>query len=352
MQYYLLDKELNILSIIEGYKSIIWATRYYTYGDFELCVPASIENIESFKEDYYVVRDDDLTQAMIIKKIQLVTDVENGDELIITGKSLKSILDRRIILNQTTLSGYAEKGIRRLVNENAINPDNSERKISKLILGAEVGFTELMSAQYTGDNLGETVGAICKTLGWGYDVLLDLDDKAFIFILYKGLDRSYNQTENPHVVFSNEYENLLRTNYVKNGENYKNVAVVAGEGEGLARKTMVVGTATDLDRYELYVDARDLSSNEGEITDSEYNSLLTERGQEALAEKATTEDIDGEVETNYTHKLNVDYFLGDVVEVINEYGIEMTPRVIEVIESEDATGRYTIPTFATDGKEI
>lgn len=352
MQYYLLDKDLNIVDIIDSYESVIWATRYYTVGDFELCVPATIKNVQMFKDDYYIIRDDDLTQAMIIKKIQLVTDVEDGDQLIITGKSLKSILNRRIIASQTTLAGYAEVGIRRLVTENAINPDNSERKISKLVLGAEAGFTETISAQYTGDNLGETVGTICKTLGWGYDVLLDLDDKVFIFILYKGLDRSYNQKDNPHVVFSNEYENLLRTNYTRDNENYKNVAVVAGEGEGVARKSVTIGTATDLDRYELYVDARDLSSNEGEITATDYDNLLIERGQEALAETVTTEDIDGEVETNYTNELNKDYFLGDIVEVINEYGVEMTPRIIEVIESEDATGHYTIPTFATDGKEI
>lgn len=346
-EYYLLDKDLNIVSTIEGYKSVIWTSRYFTHGDFELCVPATVKLINLLKKDYYVVRED-MTQAMIIENMQITTDVENGDEVIITGKCLKSILKRRVIESQTTLNGKAEACIRRLINENAVTPDNSARKISKLILGVEAGLSDTMSAQYTGDNLGETVDNICMTFGYGYDILLDYDDKQFIFVLYKGADRSYNQSENPYVVFSNEYENLLTSNYVRNNENYKNVAVVAGEGEGSARKKTVVGTATDLERYEVFVDARDISSNEGEISNTDYTNLLIEKGQEALAESSITEDIDGEVEGNLTFKLNVDYFLGDIVEVINEYGIEMTPRVTEVIESEDETGSYVIPTF---GKE-
>jgi hypothetical protein len=349
-EYYLLDTDLNIIDPIESYKSIIWTSRYFTHGDFELCIPATPKLIEMLKKDYYIVRDD-MTQAMIIENMQITTDVENGDEVIITGKCLKSILKRRVIESQTTLNGKAEACIRRLITENAVAPDNSERKINKLILGVETGLSDTMSAQYTGDNLGETVDNICKTFGYGYDILLDYDNKKFIFVLYKGEDRSYNQKANPYVIFSNEYENLLTSNYVRNNDNYKNVAVVAGEGEGVNRKKTVVGTATDLERYEVFVDARDISSNEGEINEVEYNKLLIERGQEALAESSITEDIDGEVEGNLTFKLNEDYFLGDIVEVINEYGIAMTPRVTEVIESEDSTGSYTIPTFATDGKE-
>lgn len=347
MQFYLLDTELNIIKVIDTFKSVIWTTRYYASGDFELYIPATQEMIDLFKRDYYVVRDDDTTQAMIIQNIQITTDVEEGNYLIITGKSLKSILGRRIVWRQTIINGRVESGIRTLVNKNAINPDEPERKIDNLILGAELGLADKMKSQYTGNNLEETIQGICKTYKLGYDVMLDLEKKQFIFILYKGADRSYNQTANPYVVFSNDYENLLRTNYVTNSENYKNVAKIAGEGEGNARKTTSVGTASGLNRYEIFVDARDLSTNEGEVDELTYLSLLGERGLAALAEATISEGMEGEVESNHTYKLNEDYFLGDVVEVVNEYGIAMTPRVIEVIESEDDTGHYTIPTFST-----
>ncbi len=347
--YYLLDKELNFICPIENYKSVIWATRYYKSGDFELYIPATSEIVSIIKKDYYIVRDDDTTQAMIVKNIQITTDVEEGNFLIVTGKSLKNILSRRIIWKQTTLSGTVEACIRRLINENIISPTISERKIDNFVFGTELGITEKMQQQFTGDNLEDAISKICINHGLGYDVLLDLDKKQFIFVLLKGSDRSSNQNKNPHVIFSDEYENLLTTNYTSNGEEYKNVALIAGEGEGVDRKTTVVGNASGMDRYELYVDSRDTSTNgEEAITDEDYELLLQTKGNESLAEKKIAENIEGDVEANHTWQYNRDYFLGDIVEVIDEFGHRMFPQITEVIESEEDSGKSLIVTFATE----
>jgi len=348
MNFYLLDDDLNYIQLIEVYTSMIWTTRYYTAGDFELYTPATEKLLNTLQRGYYIVRDDDLTQAMIISNFEVKTDVENGDYITVTGQSLKSILNRRIIWAQTVLNGNVETMARKLVTDNAINPTIAARKIPRLVLGDTIGLTGTIEAQYTGDNLGETLTAIGQTYGIGYDVLLDLENKQFKFVLLQGQNRTYNQDVNPRVVFSNEFENLLTTDYTYNSDNYKNVALVAGEGEGTARTTATIGTASGLDRYELFVDARDVSSNDGEITATEYNNLLLERGAQDLAETIITESIEGEIEPNYTYQLNRDYFLGDLVEVINTYGVSMSPRITEVIECTDTNGYTCIPTFATD----
>lgn len=351
MNFYLLDDNLNYVQIIETYQSMIWTNRYFTPGDFELYAPATKALLNTIKRGYYIVRDDDLTQCMIISNFSVSTDVENGDYITITGQSLKSILTRRIIWAQTILNGNVETMARKLVTDNAINPINTARKIPRLVLGDTIGLTATINAQYTGDNLGETLTAIGQKYGIGYDVLLDMENKQFKFVLLQGSDRTYNQAVNPPVVFSNDYENLLTTDYEYNSEEYKNVALVAGEGQGTARKTVTVGTASGMNRFEIYVDARDISSNDGEISTSEYNELLAERGAQELAETVITESITGEVEANYTYKLNVDYFLGDIVEVKNDYGVSMTPRILEVIECHDENGYTCVPTFATDETE-
>lgn len=348
MNFYLLDDELNYIQVIEIYTSMIWTTRYYTAGDFELYAPATPELLNTLQRNYYIVRDDDLTQCMIIANFEVKTDVENGDYITITGKSLKSILGRRIIWTQTVLNGNVETMIRKLITDNAINPTIAARAISNLVLGDTIGLTGTIEAQYTGDNLADTLTAIGQTYGIGWDVLLDLENKQFKFVLLQGVNRTYAQNTVPRVIFSNEYENLLTTDYKYNSDNYKNVALVAGEGEGTARKTQTIGTASGLNRYELYVDARDVSSNEGEIGTSEYDNLLLERGAQKLAETVITESIEGEIEPNYTYQLNRDYFLGDLVEVINAYGVSMSPRIIEVIECNDTNGYTCVPTFATD----
>ena len=101
----------------------------------------------------------------------------------------------------------------------------------------------------------------------------------------------------------------------------------------------------------MWIDARDIQSEKEDgttITEEEYNNMLAEEGAETLSSDDCTvaEHIDAEIETLSNYEFGVDYFLGDIVEVINEYGIETTPRIIEVIESEDENGTSTIPTFS------
>lgn len=346
MIIYVLDTNLERIGTIDTTSSIIWTNRYYTYGDFELYVSATNNNLALLQEGYYLIREGYEENAMIIKKIQITTDVESGNYLTVTGQCLKSIIYQRIIWNMTSVTGKLESCIARLLNENAINPEITARKISNLVNTNTLSTNYTMTAQYTGDNLGETIAAICQNYGLGWDVQLDLDNKQFNFILYQGIDRSYDQSEIPPVIFSNEYENLLRTTYIYDLTNYKNVAKVAGEGEGLARRYVTVGTASGLERFEAYVDAKDVNSNDGQISNTEYYNLLTERGNEKLAELDYTENFEGEVETNYTYIFGEDYFIGDIVEVVNEYGIAASTRILEVIQSEDESGIYTIPTFS------
>ena len=111
------------------------------------------------------------------------------------------------------------------------------------------------------------------------------------------------------------------------------------------RKRVTYGSSAGLDRYELYVDARDVSSQveEGETID--YDAVLTARGVEALAEYGVIESFEGQVEPHYSYKYGKDYYLGDIVQVVNEYGISSSARVTEVIETFDQDGYSIIPTF-------
>lgn len=354
MNIYVLNTSFEVAGLIDDYTSVIWTTRYFTAGDFELYLPASTDALMLLREHYYLVREQDITQTatetryrnvMIVEKIQIETDIEDGNHLIITGRSLKSILRRRIIWQQTTIGGKAETGIRRLITENAIFPAIEARKITGLQLAPALGLTDTIEMQFTGDNLADAVEKLCTSYGYGYDI--DIVNGAFLCYLYVGADRSYNQTANPFVVFSNKFENILKTDYSYDLTNYKNVALVAGEGEGLARKTQSVGSAAGLTRYEVYVDSRNVSTNNGEYTEAEYAEMLKDEGYKAIAGNAVTESFSGEVETGLSYELNKDYFLGDVVQVQNEYGIGAAPRILEIIESESGEGISIIPTFST-----
>lgn len=336
------NKNFERLAVIDDYSSLIWTSRYYTCGDFEIVVPLTPKYLELMQIGFYIVRDDDENTG-IIEDLEINVDEDNKTQFIVTGRFLPSLLARRIIEKQTQISGTIQTGITRLINENAISPTNLARKIPNLSIKTK-NFTERLDAQYTGKNLLEVIEDICKTNRIGFNVVLE--DKKFQFSLYKGINRSYSQNANPRVIFSDEYDNLLSSCYISQSSNLVTDVLVAGEGEGLDRKTLWVSNVsnTGLDRYEMYQDQRDLSTNNGQITDEEYDAQLKQAGLENITQ--ITSEFEGTVYFgNIKYKTDVN--LGDIVTVENKkWGIHVDTRLIEVIESVDETGNYEVlPTF-------
>ena len=345
MDIYVLEKNtLNIVGIIDQYISLIWTIRYCDVGDFELYLPIEIKYISILKPDNILVRHGD-SSAMIIKDIKIETDYENGDRLTVTGKSIESILEQRIVWYQTSLIGRVEDCLIELLKTNLISPIISQRKVNNLYATKKGILTATTSFQTTGDTLLEIIKTQCETAGYGFRITFE--NNSFQFELYEGTDRSYRQSINPYVIFSDDYENIIDTIYNYQSSTYRNTALVMGEGEGLNRTRTVVGTLySGYDRHETYVDAKDLSSNKGEISDENYELLLTNRGLEKLLENRTSESFEASLETMKSHTYKVDYFLGDIVQIENEYGIQASAQITEIIETENESGYSIIPTFS------
>lgn len=338
MDLYILDSNFTPVTVIDNYKSLIWTTRYFTCGDFELYVPADNRLLDYIRRDYFVVREDDLS-VMLIEKVEITTDVEEGDFFIITGNSLESILSRRIIWEQTNIStSNPVVGMNQLITENAINT-TAARIIPNLSVASPLSITETFNAQFTGTNLMEAITQVCTEFNLGFRIVLE--NGGFIFSCYKG--------QEVDVIFSPEFDNLINSDYVYDLTKYRNIGLIAGEGEGTARKKAAVWNTssepTGLERRELYIDARDLSTNNGEISESEYNAKLNQRGKEKLNEYGVTKSFENEIESTMTYSYKVDYNLGDIVTLTNDYGITTKPRIVEIIESWSDRGYKVIPTF-------
>ena len=328
------------VDIIEEPTSAIWTRRYNKPGEFEIYTPATAELLDLIAEDCYITREGD-NSVMVVERVELTTDAENGNFVKITGRSAACLLDRRIILEQTTLSGRVDRAIYKIIDENAINPANSARRLPLTMEIPDV-MADAIKAQHTGTNLLTAIEEICAAYGLGFRVVSDSKTEIVLRLeLYVGTDRSAAQAENSPVFFSQEFENLVSSNYAFDVSKYKNVAIVAGEGEGKARKRATIGEASGLLRRELYVDARDMSTNEGEISDADYTAQLEARGVEKLAETQTTEVFGGEVDTVNTFTLDVDYTVGDIVTVENEYGIRIDTRISAIPEYWDENGYAT-----------
>lgn len=351
MELLILDKNFNSSETLDIFESLIWTDRYFECGDFELYVPASEKLLNILPPGYYVyLRESE--HLMIVEDREITTDAEEGAHLKITGRSLESILERRIIWNQTTLSGSLQDGIKKLLDENIISPVDESRKISNFVFEASTDerITSLtIDAQYFGENLYDTIVDICKSENVGFKVVLN--ETTLVFSLYMGEDRSYNQEANPYVVFSPSFDNLINSNYLDSQKTLKTDALVAGEGEGSNRRTVSISSTeekkTGLDRRELFIEASGVSSmvNGESISVSEYNNQLMQKGYEELSKNKETISFEGEIESGVTYTYGEDYRLGDIIQIVNEFGLQGSSRITELIRSQNDTGIEFYPTF-------
>ena len=180
---------------------------------------------------------------------------------------------------------------------------------------------------------------LAKTTDEQYEMLLELSE---------GTDRSILQDDNPHIVFSDGYNNLLSFSYSTDSSVQRNYAYILGKGEGEERKrtTYCDGDEPEhLDRYEVYVDERNTAQEE-DVTDAEYLEILKSSGAEHLVQpKTASESAIAAFSTQYQY--NKDYFVGDYVTVEQRRFGLIQPRIqlIGMVESFDQNGRSLTPTF-------
>lgn len=260
------------MGLVDDYESLIWTERYYSAGDFELVVYPTEKHLSLLLVNRYIyLRESE--HWMVIEGVEIKTDVENGNRLIVSGRSMESILDRRIVWNLTTFKKAGlQDAIMKLMNENLIKPAITERRLPNWIFKATTDprITRIkIDAEYMGDNLYDVISGLCEESKIGFKVTINENFK-FVFELYSGDDRTYDQTQNTYVVFSPNFDNLINSNYNNNLQAWKNTTLIGGEGEGADRRFNSIGnTNAGLARREIFTDANSISSNKDDHFDKE-----------------------------------------------------------------------------------
>ena len=245
-------------------------------------------------------------------------------------------MDRRLIKQTVNFDGRVEVAMRNLLSGAVAIP--------LVELGELHGFTETVRFQATMKNLQSFETKLSKTGAIGYRFTPDFINKRIVFDLYQGKDRTFSQTTNNRVIFSEDYNNLNNALYKYNDQGLRTYAVVGGEGEGSSRVYVTIGSGSGLGLRELFVDAKDIQS-EG-LTSAEYREALLQRGREALNEAIISESLECETEAaiNFTYK--EDYDLGDIVTIRKKkWGLYMNQRITELQEVYQYGSLTVVPTF-------
>ena len=88
MELLVLNTDFESIAVIDTYESMIWTDRYNSYGDFEIFFAMDTQLLQYLKEDYYLWLKDS-EHCMIIEDIKINADTEEGNHLIVTGRSLE-----------------------------------------------------------------------------------------------------------------------------------------------------------------------------------------------------------------------------------------------------------------------
>ena len=261
---------VSLEAICDSYSSLLWDIEFYQCGCFEVYIAASPQNVSIFQRGRIVARSDDAQHFGIIESLQLETDAEKGDYLTVTGRFLACLLERRIIYPTITANGSYEDIVRKVLSRNVISA--GIRNLPGFSMGTVSGdcWQKTARMQVSYDNILEWLYSLCETIGGSANVRLD--GNALKCDLFSGTDRSLLQDDNPHIVFSDAYNNLLSFSYAADDAVQKNFAYVLGCGEGSARKrtTFCSGAEpTYLDRYEVYVDERNTAQEVDDLTAGE-----------------------------------------------------------------------------------
>lgn len=378
MEFMVLDKNYDGIAMIDTFTSAIWTVRYDAAGDFEIYTPVRLDYIQAMQIGNYLWnRDSD--RLMIIETVEIETDAEQGPQLIVTGRSLESILDRRVITNSATLTGSLPAVIEEILSNEIIR--SGVRQIPGFIYTRtkDPRITSL-NVEFTarGENVYDTICSLCQTYKLGFKVTPH-GKGGFNFELYMGADRSYNQNENPYVVFSPSFENLLNSNYIKSFKSYKNAIYAVGtyqkevivknkykndEGDWVVEEQTTYeeaevttwgysesNTPSGLTRREMFIDNGGVNDGEQGGSADVWNNINHQKAITELSGHQTTTVFEGELEATRQYIYGEDFTIGDIVQVENEFGITGTVYISEIVFSQDANGITITPTFTSTEDE-
>lgn len=308
------DKNLELITVISRWVSLLGVNTYNTMGVFTLELRNNANISKLMNDFFYCTIDNDDENPYIVMSAQSV-----DGNIVFTGFPCTYIFSKRasteVISNQN-----AEQAMKNLV-DNMTEWDN-------LITAPVEGLEDVFENQISDKQVLEYLQGIAQATDVGFKVVKE--DKKLVFKCFK-------PTVNNNVKYSTSLRNVSNLEYFKSDNDFYNVAIVAGAGEGSNRVTVtaMIGEPTGTDRRELYIDARNEQPEEGE-TDEAYKQRLVQIGLQKLAETLKIEKFNFFVKESDTVKL------GDVINVtLNEFNITTKARVTEeqILNEKNTTTR-------------
>lgn len=303
--------------------NIQWIRRYYEFSEFSIQIMAK----DYEKRMKYIFRDD-RRQLMIIQKVDYNDSMSEGKVVQLSGYSFEFVLNDRIIYPRIKKTMNIELFARWLF-ENYKTEYNIK-------LGKVNGLGKSITMQESNDELGMRLFDMLQTQEMSWRIDFDMITNGLTFEVWQGLDRTQEQNKNASVTFSTGFQNLHDITAVIDNSNYKNYAIVVGNGnyeDGNQISVFVNKVKPGEIKHELYVDATSDTYDDENQTLEEFKASLILRGEEALDEHQFINELEFTAENN-TFEYGKDFDLGDKCDIIiDDLQQSYMTRIVEIYET-------------------
>jgi len=359
---YILNDLLQPEAVVDRFKSLIWTERFRQVGDFEIVTDSTQQNRTLFAEGTLLAMNRS-NRVMVVETVEDGLEADGSSVFNISGRSLESIMEKRTTRRDNLLTG----GIVSDKWEITDTPGNILRKIfddicrtNTVIPQDNIPFlvtgslypassipepTEIITANIGKGNVYEATEKLAGQYGLGFRLTRNPSTFKLQYDIYSGSDRTTGQTAFSPVVFSPTLENLTSVKQLRSIETYYNVAYVTGKnGSLVVYAAEADANISGFDRRVMMADATDITLSAG----TALTTALTQRGQEALAMQKMIEAVDGEIPQTSKARYDVEYTLGDLVEIQTASGAVQRMRATEQIFIDDEQGERAYPTLESE----
>lgn len=362
MELYILDSQFRRNTVIDRFESLIWTERFNKVGEFTLELDSTPVTRSLFKKNDKLALNRS-NRVMVVETIE-TTQKEGRNKLKITGKSLESIFEDRLVVNPLAenlhekpvwaLSGTAKSIVDYIFTEVCVN--NTRTPLDNLPFYDVGNFYPVDSLPEPSEEIVLEIGIgsllsafeeICDGYDLGFRLVRHPVTNLLYFNVYPGSDRSSGQSTLGSVIFSPDLDNLKESTQFVSIEDTKNVAYVFNNKTGM-HVVYADGFDDSLSGFERKVLYLDATSIELETTDPDYMAVVEQYAKIELAKYRQQNLMDGEIPQSTIYQYEKEYFLGDIVDIINEDGITNRMRVTEQIFVEDSEGERDYPTLEVE----
>ena len=327
------DKDLNLIGDIDDYTALTYTRKWTTYNTFEMHV--SKFDGELIRRGNFIMLNSDRYRSGIITYFE--DNERETNDITIRGFCPRFLLFERPTIppngqDYDTYNTEVENILIGLIDRNCVNPENGNRKIPFLSCAKSQNRGEKTSFQTAHKVMKDGISSLCTTSNLGTAIHFDPTTKQIRFEVLSGTDRTYDNSARPPYVFARKWDRLFERNYTESDTDYKNVAYVAGQGEGKDREILTIGDdVIGFERREVFVDARDIGED--------AETTLEDRGKLKLAEYALIKSFESTVKTD---DYRAEWDLGDFVTIEDDKtGIREDRQILEVKEVYE-TENYSI----------